>query len=185
MYVSRVAFLWHVLLCVSVILFFYWMVGFEEATARLRQPAFTVSNSAQRGLKNGGSTEAYNNQQDEVSKSLKRKQTTESGKMTKIPDVNETKENKVINMKKLKQSSWKKKSKQPALFSPKDHQPGKLSKPVVFGLNIAKARLNYEFSDVKDNIRANTPQKRVPDFDPSKAKHPCQRSCPHRAPIPN
>jgi len=169
MYVSRVAFLWHVLLCVSVILFFYWMVGFEEATARLRQPAFTVSNSAQRGLKNGGSTEAYNNQQDEVSKSLKRKQTTESGKMTKIPDVNETKENKVINMKKLKQSSWKKKSKQPALFSPKDHQPGKLSKPVVFGLNIAKARLNYEFSDVKDNIRANTPLKRVPDFDPSRA----------------
>ena len=59
MYVVRVTYLWHLLLSVSVLLFFYLggrMAGFEERTARFRQPAYTQdtkisSNSAQRGEK--------------------------------------------------------------------------------------------------------------------------------------
>jgi len=176
MYVSRLAYVWHVLLCVSVILFFFWMAGFEGTARRLSQSGFTQdtkdqSNSAQRGLKNGGpmSTETYNLPQA-LSKSLDQWQTKEHGEKSIRSDIKDAKESR-MKEKKVKKYSWSKsgKSKQPSLFSLKDHEPGKLSKPVTFGLNIAKARLNYEFSDVKDAIRANTPQKRVPDFDSSKA----------------
>jgi len=154
------------------------MAGFESTTARVRQTAATQdtkgqSNSAQRGLKNGGPTptETYNNNPPHaLSKALDRRQTTEHGKKSIRSDTENAKESR-LNEKKGKKSSWSKmsKSKQPSLFSQSDHQPGKLSKPVTFGLNIAKARLNYEFSDMKDAIRANVPQKKIPDFDSSKA----------------
>jgi len=154
------------------------MAGFEETTRRLGQSGFTQdsngqSNSAQRGLKNGGSmpTETYNNNLPQTSsKSWDRWQTKEHGEKSIRSDIKDTEESR-RKEKKVKKSSWSnlKKSKKPSLFSLKDHQPGKLSKPVTFGLNIAKARLNYEFSDVKDAIRANTPQKRIPNFDSSKA----------------
>jgi len=116
-------------------------------------------------------TKTYNeNLPQASSKSWDRWQTKEHGKKSIRSDIKDAEESR-MKEKKVKKSSWSNlsKSKQPSLFSPKDHQPGKLSKPVTFGLNIAKARLNYEFSDVKDAIRANTPQKRVPDFDSSKA----------------
>ena len=59
MYLSRVAYVWYVLLSVSVLLLFYFggrMVGMEERTTRFRQPAFTPDirgplHSAQRGKK--------------------------------------------------------------------------------------------------------------------------------------
>jgi len=152
------------------------MAGFEGTARRLSQSGFTQdtkdqSNSAQRGLKNGWpmSTETYNLPQA-LSKSLDQWQTKEHGEKSIRSDIKDAKESR-MKEKKVKKYSWSKsgKSKQPSLFSLKDHEPGKLSKPVTFGLNIAKARLNYEFSDVKDAIRANTPQKRVPDFDSSKA----------------
>ena len=61
------------------------------------------------------------------------------------------------------------KSKHPSLFSLADHVPGKESKPIKYGLNVAKSRLNYEFSNDKDAIKANTLLKRVPKFDSTKA----------------
>ena len=57
MYVSRVAYVWYVLLSASILLLFYFggrMAGLEDRTTRFRQPAFTPDtrgpvNSARRG----------------------------------------------------------------------------------------------------------------------------------------
>ena len=142
------------------------LITFKFKSSILSRPSFP-------GLKNGGPapTETYNNNPPHaLSKALDRRQTTEHGKKSIRSDIENAKESR-LNEKKGKKSSWSKmsKSKQPSLFSQSDHQPGKLSKPVTFGLNIAKARLNYEFSDMKDAIRANVPQKKIADFDSSKA----------------
>jgi len=166
MYVSRVAYLWHVLLCVSVVLLFLWLAGLEETSLSWRQPATQgQSNSAQRGLKNGGSTESNDILHPQTLSEEKSKLDEDEGSDNLI--VNDARE----KSKKLHYSSWNKisKSKQPSLFSLREHQPGTLSKPIRFGLNIAKGRLNYEFSNAKDAIRANTAQKRVPNFSSSDA----------------
>jgi len=179
MHVSRVAYMWHVLLCVSVLLLFYLggrMAGFEERTARFRQPAFTSdtrsqSNSAQRGLKNGGSTETnkYTSQQTS-SDTFGRKQATES-----LPESDTMKKKETMGKsaktKNLHYSSSNKMSqaKHPSLFSLKDYVPGKESRPMTYGLNVARSRLNYEFSDSKDSIKANAVQKRIPKFDSTNA----------------
>jgi hypothetical protein len=63
----------------------------------------------------------------------------------------------------------KTKPKHPTLFSFANFKPGKESKPMKYGLNVAKSRLNYEFSNDKDSIKANTMLKRVPKFDSTKA----------------
>lgn len=56
-----------------------------------------------------------------------------------------------------------------SLFSLADFKPGKESKPMKYGLNVVKSRLNYEFSNAADSFKANQLQK-VQSFDSSKAR---------------
>ena len=60
-------------------------------------------------------------------------------------------------------------SRQPFLFSLKDHKPGQISKSLKYCINIIKSRLNYEFGDSEDTIESKLASKRVPKFVSSKA----------------
>ena len=60
-------------------------------------------------------------------------------------------------------------SRQPFFFSFKDHKLGNISKPLKYGLDVIKSRLNYEFSDSEDTFASNLASKRVPKFVSSKA----------------
>eukprot|EP00092_Neocalanus_flemingeri_P025067 GFUD01027183.1.p1 GENE.GFUD01027183.1~~GFUD01027183.1.p1 ORF type:complete len:525 (+),score=91.97 GFUD01027183.1:151-1725(+) len=177
MAVPRVAYVWYILLSTSVLFLFYFggrMAGLEERTARFKQPAFTPDtrgpiNSAQRGLKTRGSTEIVNIDPTEATTrklSEPRKTQNQSGN-----EIFRTKENieRRNQFKKLHYNSanMKIKPKHPTLFSFADYKPGNNSKPIKYGQNVVLSRLNYEFSNAKDAIKANTMLKRVPKFDPS------------------
>jgi len=179
MYMSRVAYVWYVLLTVSVLLLFYFggrMAGMEDRTARFRQPAFTPDtrsplNSAKRGLKtNKGSTErSYTYLQESSTKKLIPRKNLKISPGYEILRTRESTERR-NRMKKLHYSSANKKSKvkHPTIFSLADFKPGKENKPTKYGLNVAKSRLNYEFSNANDSFKANTLQ-RIPNFVSSKA----------------
>jgi len=180
MYVSRVAYVWYVLLSASILLLFYFggrMAGLEDRTTRFRQPAFTPDtrgpvNSARRGLKtNKGSTERSYYYPPETT--AKTPITKSKLKISPGYEILRTKENieKRNRMKKLHYSASankKNKTKRPALFSLADYKPGRDSRPTKYGVSVAKSRLNYEFSSAEDSYKANT-LLRVPNFDSSKA----------------
>jgi len=179
MAVIRFTHVWHILLCATVLLLFYFggrMAGLEERTSRFKQPAFIPDtrgplNSAQRGLKTRGSSESSSIQTtgpNTTQLSMSRKLETFHG-----GEILRTKENieKRNHFKTLHYSKKDKKIKPKhlSLFSFSDYKPGLKSKPMQYGLNVAISRLNYEFSDAKDASKANIMLKRVPKFDESKA----------------
>ena len=67
------------------------------------------------------------------------------------------------------QKNAKIKTKKPSLFSLSDFVPGKKSKPLMYGLNSIKSKLNYEFGE-KTNIH---PKATTPNFN---IKHPNKMS---------
>jgi len=176
MYKPRVSYIWYILISISILLFFYVagrMSGMEERASRFRRPAYTPDmgkplHAAQRGLKtNPGVTE-----RTEASPlSVLAEDVIRPNNVRKY-EVMKTKENiiKRMQIKKANTKSFQRtKIKHSSVFSLADFKPGKDSKPMLFGLETVKSRLNYEFSDADDSIRANSMIKRVPKFDPNRA----------------